>query len=129
MNDYAYFVHSHSEVTLSKDQVDSYLEAVGKSALSFDDFVDHRLGMWCVRDTGTRTDINAKWCACPEWLKSFICKHGPAVGALFGLVGFSDVARALPVALEWPTPARPALERQRRLTTVDENHGCLVCRS
>ena len=116
VNDDMYFVRSRSEVTLSIDLVDAYLEVVERSAPSFDDFVRHRFGMWCVRDTGNKTNINALWCTCPEGLKKYICKHSLAVGSLFGLVEFSDVARALPVGRKRkrgrPALARPALERQ-----------------
>ena len=116
MNGDMYFVRSRSEVTLSTDLVDTYLEVVERSAPSFDDFVHHRFGVWCVRDTGNMTDINALWCTCPEGLKKFICKHSLAVGSLFGLIEFSDVARALPVGRKRkrgrPLLARPALERQ-----------------
>ncbi|KAF0295052.1 hypothetical protein FJT64_007364 [Amphibalanus amphitrite] len=112
----SFFVRSGEELTLSNEQVDAYVQMVEGNPQSFDEFVDHRFSMWRVQDTGNRTEAMAMWCTCPEGLKKFVCKHSLAIGSLFGLIDFSDVARAMPVGRKRkrgrPTLARPALEHQ-----------------
>ena len=52
---------------------------------SFDEFVEARMSLWKVEDTGNKSDLSLMRCTCPKFLSSKLCEHVLAIGSAFDL--------------------------------------------
>lgn len=109
---------------LTKEHVNAYLSSV--SIQSFSSFADYSnlVGkIW--RTTLNRADFRKSTCSCPEFFKSYFCKHVIGVAAMENLVVIPNEAKVVRLGQKPKRGRRPlirsALERQEKKVPSKSN--------
>ena len=100
----AIYVPTGSNTDVTVEEVNAFEQKMSGNVKSFDEFVEARMSLWKVIDTGNKSDISHMRCTCPKFFSAKLCEHVLAIGAALGLVtipssawesaeGFSELKR------------------------------------
>ena len=112
----ASFLSAGDATELGEGVVAAYIANVLELASTdFDTMMSMRRSVYHV-DVEKRESVHSFRCSCRVFLKRNLCKHVYGLGSLWGLVEFSEAAKALPIGQKRkrgrPCQAKRALQRQ-----------------
>ena len=95
-----------SETELTSAEIKRYKQVIAKP--SFVDFKEYTTLIGNIRCTRLDTsEFQNSTCSCPEYFKSYICKHIVGIAAMTKLYRISSEAKTVPIGKK-PGPGRPA---------------------
>ncbi|XP_043209250.1 uncharacterized protein LOC122374521 isoform X1 [Amphibalanus amphitrite] len=84
--DSAIYVPVGDQRAATVKEVEAFEKKMGGEVKSFDEFVEARMSLWKVVDTGDKSDISHMRCSCPKFFSAKLCEHILAIGSALGLV-------------------------------------------